>query len=85
MFSTGSVSVLGFMFKSFFKKINLFIYIYIFWLHWVFVTACGLSLVAASGGYSSLWCAGFSLRWLLLLRSMGSRCMGFSSCGTQAQ
>ena len=23
-------------------------------------------------GYSSLWCAGFSLRWLLLLQSMGS-------------
>ena len=35
-----------------------------------------LSLVAASrgypsGGYSLLWCAGFSLRWLLLLRSTG--------------
>ena len=44
----------------------------------------GLSLVAASGGYSSLWCMGFSLRWLLLLRSTGSRHMGFSSCGTQA-
>ena len=24
-----------------------------FWLHWVLVAACGLSLVAASGGYSS--------------------------------
>ena len=32
-----------------------------------------LSLVVASGGYSSLRCAGFSLRWLLFLRSMGSR------------
>ena len=31
------------------------------------------SLVAASGGYSSLWCAGFSLRRLLLLRHTGSR------------
>ena len=29
--------------------INLFIY---FWLRWVFVAARGLSLVAASGGYS---------------------------------
>ena len=28
---------------------NKFIY---FWLHWVFVAAHGLSLVAASGGYS---------------------------------
>ena len=46
---------------------------------------CGLSVVAASGGYSLLWCAGFSLQWLPLLRSTGSRHAGFSSCGTQAQ
>ena len=43
---------------------------------WVFVAAHGLSLVMAHGGYPSLWCMGFSLWWLLLLRSMGSRCMG---------
>ena len=43
-----------------------------------------LSLVAASGGYSSLHCVGFSLRWLLLLQSTGSRSVGFSSCGSQA-
>ena len=49
------------------------------------VAARGLSLVAVSRGYSSLRCVGFSLRWLLLLRSMGSRHVGFSSCGTQAQ
>ena len=43
----------------------------------------GFSLVAASGGYSLLWCAGFSVRWLLLLLSTGwSR--GLSSCGSQA-
>ena len=35
-----------------------------------------LSLVAASGGYSSLQCAGFSLWWLLLLRSTGSKHTG---------
>ena len=45
-------------------------------LCWVFVAARGLSLVAVSGGYSLLRCAGFSLQWLLLLRSMGSRCAG---------
>ena len=45
----------------------------------------GLSLVAVSRGYSSLRCAGCSLRCLLLLRSTGSRHAGFSSCGTQAQ
>ena len=31
------------------------------------LAACGLSLVAAGGGYSSLQRAGFSLRWLLFL------------------
>ena len=46
--------------------------------------ARGLCLVVASGGCSSLRCAGFSLRWLLLLRSTGSRCTGFSSCGSRA-
>ena len=63
------------------KLIN---YLINFWLSWVFVAACGLSLVAASGGYSSLWCAGFLLQWLLLLQSMGCRRVGFSSCGSQA-
>ena len=70
---------------SFFSFINLFILFIYFWLHWVFVAARRLSLVAASRGYSSLRYAGFSLRWLLLLRSTGSRHAGFSSCGTWAQ
>ena len=67
----------------FFK--NKFILFIDFWLSWVFIAACGLSLVAVSGGYSSLQCAGFSLQWLLLLWSMGSRRADFSSCSTQAQ
>ena len=54
-----------------------------FWLHWVFVAAHRLSLVASSGGYSSLQCTGFSL-WVLLLWTMGSRHAGFSSCGSWA-
>ena len=54
----------------FFKNIYIFV---CFWLCWVFVGARGLFLVVASGSYSSLWCAGFSLQWLLLLRSTGSR------------
>ena len=72
--------------ESFFffnKFIYLFIYFY-FWLRWVFVAAHGLSLVAASRVYSSLRCADFSLRWLLLLQSMGSRRVSFSSCGSWA-
>ena len=62
-----------------------FIYLFIYWLLWVFVAAHGLSLIALSGGYSSLRCMGFSLWWLLLLQSTGSRRVGFSSCGTWAQ
>ena len=47
-----------------------------------FLAALGLRCCArafsgcASGGYSSLRCAGFSLRWLLLLQSTGSRRAG---------
>ena len=48
--------------------INLFIY---FWLCWVFVVACGLSLVLASRSYSSLRCVGFSLLWLLFVAEHG--------------
>ena len=77
---------------SFFFKINKFTYLFIyFWLRWVFVAAHGLSLVVASGGYYSLQCMSFSLWWLLLLWSMGSRhvglvvvACGLSSCGSWA-
>ena len=54
-----------------------------FWPRWAFVAARGLSLVVASGGYS-LRCVGFSLQWLLLLQGVGSRHVGFSSCGLWA-
>ena len=59
------------LFFLFFFNINLFIIVY-FWLCWVFVAASGLSLAVASGSYSLLW-------------STGCRCVGFSSCGMQAQ
>ena len=61
------------------------IYLLIYGCVGVFVAAHRLSLVVASGGYSSLRCAGFSLRWLLLLWSMGSRHAGFSGYGSWAQ
>ena len=64
-------------------KINLVLFIY-FWLCWVFVAARGLSLVATSGVCSVLRCVGFSLQWLLLLWSTGSRHVGFSSCRSRA-
>ena len=55
------------------------------WLCQVIVAERRLSLVAASGGCSSLWCTGFSLRCLLLFQNTGSRGTGFSSCSTPAQ
>ena len=58
-------SVLFFFFYNFFKISFILLLIYLFWLCWVFVAVGRLSLVATSGGYSSLRCAGFSLRWLL--------------------
>ena len=61
----------------FFFFINLFIYL--------FLAELGLCCcMRPSGGYSSLRCAGFSLLWLLLLRSTGSRHAGFSSCASWA-
>ena len=45
----------------------------------------GFSLVAVSGGYSSLGFLGYSsLWWLLLLQSTGSRHTGFRSCRPKA-
>ena len=82
--SHSSLMLCSFFLQSFFF-INLFYIFIYFWLHWVFIAACGLSLVVASRGYSLLQCAGFSLWWLLLLQSMGSRHAGFSSCGMWAQ
>ena len=70
--------------SSFIFKIYLFVHLFNFCLHWVFAAACGLSLVAVSGGYSLLRDRGFSLWWLLLLQSTGSRHAVFSSCGTRA-
>ena len=52
--------------------LNNFICIY-FWLCWVFIALLQLSLAEASGGYSWLWCVGFSLQWFLFVQSTGSR------------
>ena len=63
-----------------------------FFLRWVFVAVCRLSVVAVSGGYSSLRSTGFSLRWLPCCggRALGVQASvvvacGLSSCGTRAQ
>ena len=64
--------------------INIYIYIFLWGAALGLHCCTGFSLVVANRGYSSLWCAAFSLQWLLLLQSMGSRHAGFSSCGTPA-
>ena len=54
----------------------LFIYLIYLWLCWVFASVQRLSLVVASGGHSSSWCAGLSPLRPLPLRSTGSRRAG---------
>ena len=73
------------------KKIFFAYLLIYFWLHWVFVAACGLSLVVASGGaplHGCVWashCGGFSCRaqalgaWASVLAEQG-----LSSCGSPA-
>ena len=63
---------------TFFLKVilNLFIYLFIFGCVGSSFLCEGFSLVAASGGHSSSWCAGLSLLRPLLLWSTGSRCAG---------
>ena len=76
----------------FFFLINLFIYLFIFGCVGSSLLHVGSSLVAASGGYSSLRCTGLSLWWLLLLRSTGALgvwasvavACRLSSCGSWA-
>ena len=62
------------LFIVLFFSINLFIYLFL--AGWVFVAARGLSLVAASGGYSSLRCG--------LLISMASLCCRARTLGARA-
>ena len=76
----------------------LFYFILFFCLRWVFIAACGLSLFAASWGYSShrggfSCCGAWALgAWASVvaahgLSSWGTRALErrLSSCGTQAQ
>ena len=85
---------LGFFCFLFFKFILAVLVLFflinlVFWLHWVFIAAHGLSLVVASGGYSSggvqaSHCSGFSCCGVRALgvRASVAVARGFSSCGT---
>ena len=66
----------------FFLIIYLFIY---FWLCWVFVSVRGLSLVAASGGHSSLRCTGPLTSTASLVAEHRLQTRRLSSCGSRAQ
>ena len=66
-------------FKSYYWICSSVASVYHFWLCWVCVARCGLSLVVASGGHSSLHCSGF---YCCTAWALGHS--GFSSCGSWA-
>ena len=65
-------------------------FFFFFFKIYLFIVALGLCCCTrafstySKQGCSSLWCSCFSLQWLLLLWSSGSRHRGFSSRVTQA-
>ena len=65
MANLGLKSVLFFL-----KKIFIYLLVYHFWLHWVFISALGLSLVSASRGYSLV----AVLRFLTVVASLVAEC-----------
>ena len=66
-----------------YSKYNLYSLIY-FWLYWVLIPACRLSLVWVSGGYCQVAVPGLSLQWLLLCGPWAPGHSGSSSCVSQA-
>ena len=58
------------------SSINIFNY-------WEYILKIFYSVHLFGWAGSWLWRVGFSLGWLLLLRSTGSRCPGFSSCDSR--
>ena len=60
---------------------NFFVYLFIFWLHWVFVAACGLSLVVASGGYSLVTGHGLLIAVASLVAEHGLSVLWLNTCG----
>ena len=63
----------------------LFIYLFYFWLYWVFIDLCGLSLVAARG--TTLPCSFQASHWggFSHWRAQALGCTGFSGCSTEAE
>ena len=67
-----------------YTHITIHIYTCIFLKFYLFILAA-LDLRCCPRAFYSCGSRGFSLQWLLLLWSTGSRHVGFSSCGTWAQ
>ena len=64
---------------------------FFYWLRWVFIAACGLSLVVVSGGFSCCRAQALGLRALVFVACGLSSCntwalehVGFCSCGAWA-
>ena len=83
--------MLFFLLAMFFLKNSSFDQLFFLKLFIYFIFGCsesvavhGVSLIAVSRGWSSLWCVGCSLWRLLLLRSTGFRHMVFGSCSPRA-
>ena len=71
-------------FLFFFPLIN-FIYLFIYGCIRSLLLCAGFLQLRRAGSTLALPRTGFSLWWLLLLWSTGSRRVGFSSCGMRAQ
>ena len=63
---------------------NKFIYLFIFGCVGSSLLCAGFLQLRRAGGYSSLRCVGFSLRWLLFVVEPRLQARGLSSCGSQA-
>ena len=82
MGTAGLLHPYSFAFSRMLYKFYLFT---MYWLCWVFVAAQAFSLVAESEGLCLAVAVGFSLQWLLLLRSAGSRAPGLQWFVMRAQ
>ena len=67
------------------KQKNLFIYLFILFLAVLGLRCCVQPFSSCIKWGYSLQCTGFSLQWLPLFPSMGSRHTGLSSCCTSTQ
>ena len=76
--------VLAFYFLLHIPSPVIFIYITYLWWQWVSVAVRGLSLVAVSGSDCLVVVCRLLIAGLLVLQSVGSRHVGFSSCGSCA-